>query len=140
MYVGLSLCSCETVWLREKSTQYYLFIYLLLHLSCAYICLLVHYCVGQRCRDDVDECKKNPCKNSGICMNTMGSYTCKCQPGYSGHNCQTDIDDCSPSEFDLTKFISLLSIILFDILLDTGNVPICCRKQHRRFPKMLSYT
>lgn len=53
---------------------------------------------GPRCNEDVNECKKNPCKNGGRCLNSQGSYVCKCQPGYSGHNCQIDIDDCTPSE------------------------------------------
>lgn len=63
------------------------------------ICLILDLkCAGPRCNEDVNECKKNPCKNAGHCINSQGSYTCECQPGYSGPNCLTDIDDCSPSE------------------------------------------
>uniref|UniRef100_A0A182J250 EGF-like domain-containing protein n=1 Tax=Anopheles atroparvus TaxID=41427 RepID=A0A182J250_ANOAO len=29
---------------------------------------------GLYCADDIDECLKNPCENSGKCMNTHGSY------------------------------------------------------------------
>lgn len=61
--------------------------------------LLAPDCVGTRCKEDVNECKSYPCKNGGNCVNNQGSYMCKCISGYSGHNCQTDIDDCSPSEF-----------------------------------------
>uniref|UniRef100_A0A673CQ13 Notch receptor 2 n=1 Tax=Sphaeramia orbicularis TaxID=375764 RepID=A0A673CQ13_9TELE len=57
-----------------------------------------HICLGPRCSEDVNECKINPCKNNGHCINSPGSYSCKCQPGYSGHNCQIDTDDCSPSD------------------------------------------
>uniref|UniRef100_A0A672IXN3 Neurogenic locus notch homolog protein 2-like n=1 Tax=Salarias fasciatus TaxID=181472 RepID=A0A672IXN3_SALFA len=61
---------------------------------------------------DVNECKKNPCKNGGRCINSPGSYMCKCQPGYSGQNCQTDIDDCSLSECHFnTNFSNFSSII-----------------------------
>lgn len=64
---------------------------------------------GARCSEDVNECKKNPCKNGGRCINSQGSYTCICQPGYSGHNCQTDIDDCTPSEFHFSFFFPPLT-------------------------------
>lgn len=73
----------------------------------SHLSLFVHYFVGPRCSEDVDECRKSPCKNGARCTNSQGSYTCKCKPGYSGHNCQTDIDDCSPSEFFLLNINSL---------------------------------
>ena len=47
---------------------------------------------GQIC-EDVDECRRlggHPC--SQTCVNTKGSYTCTCHPGYSlepdGHTCK----------------------------------------------------
>ena len=33
---------------------------------------------------DVDECSKNPCHSNATCNNTVGSYICTCDPGYSG--------------------------------------------------------
>uniref|UniRef100_A0A674MY80 Notch receptor 2 n=1 Tax=Takifugu rubripes TaxID=31033 RepID=A0A674MY80_TAKRU len=59
------------------------------------------------CLSDVNECKKNPCRNGGHCINSPGSYICKCPSGYSGHNCQTDIDDCSPSEVTIFLWVTL---------------------------------
>lgn len=56
-----------------------------------------YMCVGAQCTEDVDECKKSPCQNGAHCVNTVGSYRCECQPGYTGVNCQTNIDDCSSS-------------------------------------------
>ena len=53
---------------------------------------------GYRCSEDVDECRASPCRNRGRCLNNQGSYACDCQPGFSVHNCQSNIDDCSPSE------------------------------------------
>ena len=33
---------------------------------------------------DVDECSSNPCHANATCNNTLGSYLCACDPGYSG--------------------------------------------------------
>lgn len=48
---------------------------------------------------DVDECKQNPsiCGN-GECINTLGSFQCRCEDGYSvkpdeGPSCSDD-DEC----------------------------------------------
>ncbi|KAL4231072.1 hypothetical protein ACF0H5_008655 [Mactra antiquata] len=44
---------------------------------------------------DVDECSRNPCKNSGSCLNTIGSYICTCPSGWTGTTCVDDVDECS---------------------------------------------
>lgn len=41
----------------------------------------------------------SPCRHGASCRNTHGGYRCHCQAGYSGRNCETDIDDCRPSEW-----------------------------------------
>lgn len=38
---------------------------------------------------DVNECKRSPCQNNGTCINNDGSYTCLCEPGWTGQHCQT---------------------------------------------------
>ncbi|XP_077351669.1 protein eyes shut homolog isoform X2 [Festucalex cinctus] len=36
-----------------------------------------------------------PCANGGRCvLNNGNSYTCICSPGWSGHNCRTNVNDC----------------------------------------------
>ncbi|KHJ48103.1 hypothetical protein D918_01370 [Trichuris suis] len=46
---------------------------------------------------DIEECKNNPCRHGGLCMETYGGYTCQCPPGWNGHNCEKDIDECTSS-------------------------------------------
>jgi len=45
--------------------------------------------------EDLDECDSGPCKNGGTCTNSDGSYSCKCQNGWTGINCNQDINECN---------------------------------------------
>ncbi|KAL3837566.1 hypothetical protein ACJMK2_022914, partial [Sinanodonta woodiana] len=53
---------------------------------------------GTDCDQDVDECSQNPniCNNIlKTCLNTIGSYTCNCVPGYqASNNTCTDVNEC----------------------------------------------
>ncbi|CCJ09402.1 EGF-like domain-containing protein [Caenorhabditis elegans] len=52
---------------------------------------------GSACElQDKNECLEHPCHMMAQCQNTLGSYECRCLPGYegNGHEC-TDIDECS---------------------------------------------
>ncbi|XP_041473675.1 transmembrane protease serine 9-like [Lytechinus variegatus] len=42
---------------------------------------------------DIDECENNPCLNGGQCDNNEGSYSCSCNGGYTGVNCE-QVTDC----------------------------------------------
>ncbi|XP_076877296.1 coagulation factor IXa isoform X2 [Brachyhypopomus gauderio] len=35
-----------------------------------------------------NQCKSLPCKNQGTCEHQGGTYTCNCQPGFTGRNCE----------------------------------------------------
>jgi len=37
---------------------------------------------------DRDECLQNPCVNNSTCINTPGSYTCRCGTGWTGKHCE----------------------------------------------------
>ena len=37
----------------------------------------------------------SPCQNGGTCVDGINSYNCNCNVGYSGDNCETNIDDCA---------------------------------------------
>ena len=38
---------------------------------------------------DIDECRSNPCENGGTCNDAVDMYTCDCDAGYNGDNCET---------------------------------------------------
>ncbi|XP_078616382.1 uncharacterized protein LOC144884785 [Branchiostoma floridae x Branchiostoma japonicum] len=42
---------------------------------------------------DLNKCIKNPCQH-GHCMNQDGGYKCTCSQGWTGKNCQQDINEC----------------------------------------------
>ena len=37
---------------------------------------------------NIDDCQPNPCKNGGSCTDKVNGYECKCEPGWSGDQCQ----------------------------------------------------
>ena len=38
---------------------------------------------------DIDECLSSPCQNGGTCTDDVNGYTCACDAGYTGTNCET---------------------------------------------------
>eukprot|EP00121_Abeoforma_whisleri_P012971 Awhi_evm1s11974 len=54
---------------------------------------------GQNCVfDSTDDCELLPCLNGGVCTDVKDgqtyTFTCECQPGFTGDDCSTDIKDC----------------------------------------------
>ena len=37
---------------------------------------------------DIDECQSAPCFNEGTCFDGMNQYTCFCQHGFDGQQCE----------------------------------------------------
>ena len=35
-----------------------------------------------------DACKKNPCRNGGVCVRLGNGYSCRCPPEYGGGHCE----------------------------------------------------
>jgi hypothetical protein len=42
-----------------------------------------------------NHCADSPCRNGGTCENGWSGYTCHCAPGFTGTDCEVDIDDCA---------------------------------------------
>ena len=36
---------------------------------------------------EINECKKNPCRNGSFCIPIRGGFHCSCLPGFTGHVC-----------------------------------------------------
>ena len=48
--------------------------------------------------DQTDECADSPCQNSGRCVNEGSTYRCECGAGWTGSNCETEIQLQSPGK------------------------------------------
>ena len=57
-------------------------------------------------------CISSPCLNSGTCKpvsNETDSFQCTCLPGYTGHLCEENVDECSyPGKFIIMHYNSIL--------------------------------
>ena len=47
-----------------------------------------------QCEINKDDCLGKPCLNAGSCIDGQRSYTCKCQPGFTGHDCEINVNEC----------------------------------------------
>ncbi|KAK3086698.1 hypothetical protein FSP39_022139 [Pinctada imbricata] len=52
----------------------------------------------------VNTCQSNPCQNGGTCINGYERYDCQCPSGFSGVNCENDVqpplvENCSKDKF-----------------------------------------
>ncbi|WAR18619.1 FBP1-like protein [Mya arenaria] len=43
---------------------------------------------------EINECASGPCQNGGVCKDGVNTYTCTCQPGFAGNNCEIDVNEC----------------------------------------------
>ena len=42
-------------------------------------------------RTDEDDCASDPCENGGTCVDEVNSYSCTCDPGFTGQSCESNV-------------------------------------------------
>ena len=57
------------------------------------MCLFSLTYVGKNCEHNIDECAESPCVH-GSCIDGVAEYTCQCDAGFEGINCDIEIDEC----------------------------------------------
>lgn len=62
-----------------------------------------YHCLSIRV-SEVSPCDSNPCPNNMTCARDGANYTCECMAGFTGLNCENDINECAgdPCENDGT--------------------------------------
>ncbi|CAG7820206.1 unnamed protein product [Allacma fusca] len=50
---------------------------------------------GARCENNVNDCTPGKCHNGGECVDQIKGYLCNCHKGYTGYDCETDVNECN---------------------------------------------
>ncbi|KAK0069574.1 protein jagged-1b [Biomphalaria pfeifferi] len=61
-------------------------------------CLCPYPYSGRFCEEEKLACYSNPCGSFGVCLDIKSGYSCQCNPGYSGKNCDI-LDDKTGIDF-----------------------------------------
>lgn len=56
----------------------------------SYRCPCAENYQGEQCDKEVNLCYSNPCMGNGKCVSVEGNYSCICNPGRTGQNCEID--------------------------------------------------
>ena len=66
----------------------------------AYTCTCISGHSGTLCEKSFppsSPCGSNPCLHGSMCELDGANHVCICSPGYTGSNCEVNIDDCNPN-------------------------------------------
>lgn len=70
---------------------------------------------GKDCSININECESNPCASGSTCVDGIASYSCVCQDGLTGPNCEIDIDDCEVIDRSRPRLYCQLARLLVDL-------------------------
>ncbi|XP_066203928.1 protein HEG homolog 1 isoform X2 [Saccopteryx leptura] len=68
-------------------------------------CVCLPFWQGDDCSVDVNECLSNPCSPLAVCINTQGSFTCRCPVGYQLEKGICNLVRTFVTEFKLKKTV-----------------------------------
>ena len=63
-------------------------------------------------KNNINDCEINPCLNNGICQDLINSYTCTCDIGWTGENCEVNYMSTHPFHFWVNNIIISIYITL----------------------------
>ena len=55
-----------------------------IHPNDTYKCNCTKGYTADDCSVDINECENNKCENNATCIDLIGEYDCKCEPGFDG--------------------------------------------------------
>ncbi|KAG7263463.1 hypothetical protein CRUP_038588, partial [Coryphaenoides rupestris] len=64
------------------------------------------------CEEDVDECEQEVCENGGICVNTLGGFSCNCSLGFTGRSCQEVSDEDATQMVGVGVLVFVVAVLL----------------------------
>jgi hypothetical protein len=84
------------------------------------LCLCPSRFKGPLCNDSKTDCEKQPCANSGVCVDTSeslldGVFTCECADGFQGALC--DVASAQPSSSSFMALGAFLGLLALSIVL-----------------------
>ena len=74
---------------------------------------------------DIDECASSPCQNGGTCVDGVNSYTCNCDVGYAGKNCETG---------NILNIYPLATAVLLDKFADQNSINFTLSQKQFQLP------
>lgn len=87
---------------------------------------------------DINECLQNPCHESAVCANTVGSFRCSCQPGtvgdpYLAPGCVSP-DECR-SDTDCASTLSCVQAHCTDpcVVTQCAQSAVCSVQNHQAY-------